>query len=560
MTLHGGDNAEKLNKWKDKEEEDLTELLAVKYKLPYLNLSSVTIDLDSLKIIPEKESRETNMVVFQSVGKKLQVAIQSPNQGKTKELLKTFEDKGYILTVFMVSKNSLEKAWSRYKEVPKFTEITVGSIDISGNKLEELMEKTDNIDSFKNILLGIMETKKAHQVSEILEVILAGGIKTGASDVHIEPEEENVRLRFRLDGVLHDIIFFDHKIYQLILSRIKLVSGLKLNIKDRAQDGRFSIHIKDADIEIRTSTVPGSYGESVVMRILNPDSISVTFKELGIEKRLFEILSKEIKKPNGMILTTGPTGSGKTTTLYAILKEIKTPEIKMITLEDPVEYHLQGITQTQTDTKKGYDFANGLRAVLRQDPDVIMVGEIRDLETAKIAVNAALTGHLVLSTLHTNNAAGTIPRLIDLGINPNTIAPALNVSLAQRLVRKLCAFCKVKTTPSEEEKSLILKITDSLPDGVEKPHIESPNGQMEIYKAIGCDKCSNTGYKGRIGVFEAILIDDKIEKLILKNPTESDIKEVSKQQNILNMTQDGILKVLSGETSLDELGRVLELE
>jgi len=556
MTLLRDENEEKINKWKDKEEEDLTQLLSRKYKIPYLDLSTVTIDLDSLKLVPEKEAREASLAVFQSTGKKLQVAIQSPNPDPTKGMLKSLEDKGYLLTVFMVSKNSLEKAWSRYKEVPKFTEITIGAIDISGDKLEELMEKTSNINSFKEAILEIIETKRSHHVSEILEIILAGGIKIGASDVHIEPEEENTRLRFRLDGVLHDIVFFDNKIYQLILSRLKLVSGLKLNIKDRAQDGRFSIHVKNNDIEIRTSTVPGAYGESVVMRILNPDSISVTFEELGIEKRLFEILSKEIKKPNGMILTTGPTGSGKTTTLYAVLKKIKTPEIKIITLEDPIEYHLPGITQTQTDTKKGYDFANGLRAILRQDPDVIMVGEIRDLETAKIAINAALTGHLVLSTLHTNNAAGTIPRLIDLGINPNTIAPALNASLAQRLIRKLCNFCKIKTLPTEEERSLILKIIDSLPEGTEKPNIEN----IEIYKAGTCDKCSNTGYKGRIGIFEAILVNDEIERLILKNPTESDIKEEAKKQKIMTMSQDGILKVMSGETSFDELGRVIELE
>ncbi len=554
------DDNKKINRWRDKEEEDLAQLLAGKYKLQYLDLSLVTIDLDSLKIIPEKEALEANLAVFQSVGKKLKVAIQSPNQNKTKEILKMLEDKGYSLTVFMVSKNSLDKAWSRYKEIPKFTEVTIGTIDISGNKLEELMDKTKNIESFEKAILEVIEAKQAHQVSEILEIILAGGIKIGASDVHIEPEEENTRLRFRLDGVLHDITFFNHKIYQLILSRLKLVSGLKLNIKDRAQDGRFSIHVKGNDIEIRTSTVPGAYGESVVMRILNPDSISVTFEELGIEKRLFEILSKEIKKPNGMILTTGPTGSGKTTTLYSVLKKIKTPEIKIITLEDPIEYHLPGITQTQTDAKKGYDFANGLRAILRQDPDIIMVGEIRDLETAKIAVNAALTGHLVLSTLHTNNAAGTIPRLIDLGVNPNTIAPALNISLAQRLIRKLCSSCKIKSTPTEVERVLILKIINSLPVGTERPDAETAGGQMEIYKAGGCEKCSNTGYKGRIGVFEAILIDDDVERLILKNPTEADIREATKKQNILNMNQDGILKVLNGQTSLDELGRVLELE
>ena len=291
----------------------------------------------------------------------------------------------------------------------------------------------------------------------MLEIILAGALSADASDIHIEPQEKQVRLRFRLDGVLHDILLFDYKIYNLILSRIKLVSGLKLNIHNQAQDGRFSIKINEGATEVRTSVIPEAYGESIVLRILNPKSISISFDALGIDKDLMNILEKELKKPNGMILTTGPTGSGKTTTLYAFLRKIYTPETKIITLEDPVEYHLPNIVQTQVEESIGYSFSAGLRSVLRQDPDIIMVGEIRDLETAKTAINSALTGHLVLSTLHTNNAAGTIPRLVDLGVNPASIAPAVNISMAQRLVRKLCGKCKEKQPASESESATIKK-------------------------------------------------------------------------------------------------------
>ncbi|MBI5817116.1 MAG: type II/IV secretion system protein, partial [Candidatus Yonathbacteria bacterium] len=362
--------------------------------------------------------------------------------------------------------------------------------------------------------------------------------------------------RYRLDGILQDIASIDHKIYKLLISRLKLLSGLKLNISGDTQDGRFSIKLKGIDIEIRTSILPGSYGEGVVLRILNPESISVSLESLGIEDDLLKIIYREINKPNGMILTTGPTGSGKTTSLYAFLRKVYTPEIKIITIEDPVEYHLQGITQTQVDPGSNYTFLSGLRAALRQDPDVIMIGEIRDGETAKIAINSALTGHLVLSTLHTNNAAGVIPRLIDLGVNPKVLSAALTLSIAQRLIRKLCQYCKKEDAPNEREQKILTKILASVKE--KKKGKEYP--LTKVWRAVGCDKCNHTGYKGRLGVYEAILLDENVEKVLTQNPNERDIIAAAKGQGILDMREDGAVKISTGITSMEEVERVVDME
>jgi type II secretory ATPase GspE/PulE/Tfp pilus assembly ATPase PilB-like protein len=335
------------------------------------------------------------------------------------------------------------------------------------------------------------------------------------------------------------------------------LSGLKLNIKENAQDGRFTVKIYMDDIEIRTSTIPGAYGESVVMRILNPKSISTPLEELGIPKKLFGLLEAEIARPNGMILTTGPTGSGKTTTLYAFLRRVQSPEIKIITIEDPVEYHLPGIVQTQVDDKKGYDFGAGLRSAMRQDPDIIMVGEIRDGETATTAIQASLTGHLVFSTLHTNNAAGTFTRLVDLGADPKVLTSAIRVAIAQRLVRMLCPHCRARTPIPENRIKLIDEVLASL-KGLDEAN-EFPTRPAEVWKAVGCSECNNTGYRGRIGVFEAIIADKHIEDIIRENPSEREIKEAAKPQGLIDMRQDGILKICRGITTFEELERVVDI-
>ena len=543
----------KLDTLLKKEEEELAEILSTKYGLQYADLAAFTINTDALRLCSEKEAREASLAVFDSVGKKINVAILSPNQEATKLKLKEFEDRGYIPTIYMVSKASLEKAWSRYKDLSFAIQTKAGSLDVSNDEISALLKEVRSIEDIRTKVTEVLSMKKSFKISRIVEIVMAGAIATGSSDIHVEPEEKYVRIRYRLDGVLQDIIHFDHETHQLFLSRIKLLSGMKLNIKSMAQDGRFSVRIYDSDIEIRVSVLPGAYSESIVMRILNPKSIQVPLEKLGIPKKLFDIIMHEAGKPNGMILTTGPTGSGKTTTLYALLSKVQSTEVKVITIEDPIEYHLEGIVQTQTDTKKGYTFAAGLRAALRQDPDIIMVGEIRDAETAETAVQAAETGHLVLSTLHTNTAAGTFARLIDLDIDPKSITSAVTLSLAQRLVRCVCEFCKKEVEIPEDYKPLITSIIEGIYDPTEKVIIG------KIYEAVGCEKCNSTGYKGRVGLYEGIKTDTTIEKLLKENPSEREIRKTAHEQGILTLREYGVVQVLLGKTTLEELERVVDI-
>ena len=538
-----------------KEEEELIASLSRRHGVHYLDLSTHPINIDALRIIKEIDARTAQTAIFDVIDKKIDVAVLSPENEKTVELIGDLKRRGYIPEVFMVSHQSLEKVWSRYKDLSYSLETKSGALDISNEEIIEMTKRVTSLADVKKLIEGVLAMKRAYRISKILEIILAGAISLKASDVHLEPEEKDVRLRYRLDGILTDILHFDFETFELLLSRIKLISELKLNVKEKAQDGRFSIKLADVEIEVRTSLLPGPYDESVVMRVLNPDAIAVEFEALGIHPHLLMILKKEIRKPNGMILTTGPTGSGKTTTLYAFLKKIYTPDIKVVTIEDPIEYHLEGVVQTQAETEKGYGFAEGLRSALRQDPDVIMVGEIRDNETAVVAVNAALTGHLVLSTLHTNNAAGSFPRLLDLGVNPKVVSSALNVSIAQRLVRTLCETCKKKIPLEGKNKEAIDKVLARIPDSVYLDGIQ----RAHIWATVGCPKCNGIGFRGRIGIYEAILIDDKIEKAVITNPSERDIREAAKGQKLLTLVEDGVIKVLAGVTTIEELDRVVDL-
>jgi len=424
------------------------------------------------------------------------------------------------------------------------------------------------IDSLKIDLFGLDEFRAKIQetfanpdntVTQIIEIILAGGIVFDSSDVHIEGQENDAKLRVRLDGVLQDVITFDKKTYEALVSRVKLLSEMKLNVSNRPQDGRFSIAAGENSVEIRASILPTEYGDSVVMRILNPKSL-IGLEEAGLRKDLYDMFLEQIKRPNGMIIVTGPTGSGKTTTLYAFLKKLQSPEVKIVTIEDPIEYHLEGISQTQVEPDKGYDFISGLRAIVRQDPDVILVGEIRDLETVDIALQAALTGHLVFSTLHTNDAIGAIPRLISLGAKPFNIGPAINMAVAQRLVRRVCEKCTVKEPPSEEELAEIKEgLAGAAPDlakkGVALPEID---GTLKVARAKGCPYCANTGYRGRVGIYEAFKIDDELQAYVLGTPTIPGIKEIVKRKGMLTLYQDGLIKVAQGITTLEELQRVAE--
>jgi type IV pilus assembly protein PilB len=549
------DYRKKVQDLRRKEEESLAEMLSSKYGLSYIDLTGVSINTDALRVISEKVAREAKMAAFKLVDRKIDIAVLSPNKMEVMEVVKGLEDRNYEPTLYMASTASLERAWERYKDIAFATETKEGILDISNEEIKKILEKTKTLEDAKKIITDILSQKKGIRISRIVEIMIAAGLSTGASDIHIEPEDSFIHLRFRLDGILTSILNFDRETYQLLLSRIKLLSGLKLNVKESPQDGRFSIRLEDTDIEIRSSTLPGAYGESIVMRILNPDSISVSLENLGMDQAFLDIVRHEIAKPNGLILNTGPTGSGKTTTLYAFLKKIHNPTVKIITIEDPIEYHLPGIVQSQVEKSKGYTFAEGLRSALRQDPDVIMVGEIRDKETAEIAVHAALTGHLVFSTLHTNNAAGTFPRLIDLGVNPKVITSALNIAMAQRLVRKLCPTCRKEMVLEGRDKEVVDKVTNTIKNkGV------IPQTNIHYIAGAGCETCEGTGYKGRVGVFEAILADYRIESVVENSPSEREIIKAASEQNIMNMLQDGVLKVLRGETSMAELERVLDLD
>jgi len=537
------------------EEEELAQTLSSKYGVPYLDLAVTPINIDALRVIGEVETREAQIAVFNDVDKVLSVGALSPQNPKTLETLEKLKGKGYVVELFMVSHASLNKVWDRYKDLSYSFETKSGALDISNEQITDFLAQVQAIPDVQNLISEVLKMKKSYRISRIMEIILAGAIATKSSDIHLEAEETYVRLRYRLDGMLTEILQFDLETYKLLLSRIKLVSNLKLNVYG-AQDGRFSIKIGESEIEIRTSLLPGAYSESVVLRVLNPNSISVPLENLGIHPRLLKIILHEMSKPSGMILNTGPTGSGKTTALYAFLKKVHTPEIKIITIENPIEYHLPGIVQTQTDEKKNYGFAEGLRSALRQDPDIIMVGEIRDQETAEIAINSALTGHLVFSTLHTNTAAGTFPRLIDLGVNPKIISSALNLAMAQRLVRVLCPECKKQIALEGENKKTIDKVLDSI---VDKTYLDGVD-LTHVWQAVGCSKCNQLGYKSRLGIYEAIMMDENIENVVKDNPSEREIQKAALPQNILSLKQDGILKVLQGITTLEELQRVVDIE
>ncbi|MBI1984937.1 MAG: type II/IV secretion system protein [Candidatus Wildermuthbacteria bacterium] len=411
------------------------------------------------------------------------------------------------------------------------------------NNAEKALKSTKDVQAF-------LEKEKGRDVSSFLSLLLAGAVIFQASDLHAEAEKDKIKIRFRIDGLLQDVLEISAEWYASLLSRIKLVSGIKLNVADRPQDGRFSFLIESKEpIEVRAATLPSEYGESLVLRILNPQSL-VSLKELGLRKDLLELFAKEIKKPNGMIIVTGPTGSVKTSTLYAFLQEVKNPEAKIVTIEDPIEYHIQGVNQTQVNPAKGYDFASGLRAIVRQDPDIILVGEVRDGETAEIALQAALTGHLVFSTLHANDASGTVARLLALGSKASTIASALELIIAQRLVRKVCEACAKFQKPNEKELGAIGEALNALKLPKEK--------SLMIPRAQGCKECSGTGYKGRIGIFEAIAVDDQMEEFILSSDSSSSLKAFAVKKGMVPMRQDGILKVLKGITTLEEVERVAE--
>jgi len=533
-----------LQKMRGHSEEEIAAQMASDCGLSYVDLNIFPVSSDDMRTISEKESHQYNMAVFQKMGKEYRIGIAEPkNQETLAYIEKLKKEKGLTIHLYVISNSSLSKIWKRYAAIPFLENLESMQITLSGKDLDEFEKEFGKMLELKKRIREIPTT-------QIISIIMAGAVKMKASDIHFEPDEEEVRMRFRIDGVLQDIGRFPMDTYHFILSRIKMMGKMKINIRDIAQDGHFSVDMEDGKINVRTNIIPGNHGESIVMRILSQADIMLSVEDLGLRGLAYERVQKEIAKPHGMILTTGPTGSGKTTTLYALVNKLNTTGVKIITIEDPIEYEVKNISQTQVEKERNYTFAEGLRAIVRQDPDVILVGEIRDDETADISVNAALTGHLVLSTLHTNNAPASIPRFIELGIKPNLISPSVNAFIAQRLVRKLCPHCKEEYVPARETVDSIKKILSIISP---KAKLDIPKTVEKLYRPVGCEKCHKLGFKGRIGIFEVLTISESIEKLILEMGSEREITQAALEDGMITMAQDGILKAIEGLTSMEEV-------
>ncbi|MDA3802889.1 MAG: GspE/PulE family protein [Patescibacteria group bacterium] len=530
-----------------KEIERRTAREASESGLDYIDLNGFPISPEALSLLSEDEAIDLKAICFFYNGSNIRLGCLNKTkevEKKLKELEDEYHAKGRL---YLISKTSFDIGMEAYKRLPKVKKYQ-GGVEIKAEDLEKFKK---SISSYKNLNEKINEVN----ISDVITLIIATALKLKASDVHVEAENKEVVVRLRLDGVLQDAAEIEKEKWERVVSRLKILAEVKINISDKPQDGRFTIHHGTRTIDVRASFLPTAYGESVVMRILDSHTASLEFEELGLREEVLPILKKEIDKPNGLILTTGPTGSGKTTTLYSILNKLNKPGEKIITLEDPIEYQLKGINQSQIDESGGYSFSDGLRSIMRQDPDIVMVGEIRDLETAEIAVQASLTGHIVLSTLHTNDAAGVIPRLTDLGVKPYFLVPSINAVIGQRLVRKLCPHCQKKHKLSEEEKEKVNKILAVISP---KANLSIPSELPQLYKAgDGCEKCGFIGYKDRIGIYEIFTMNDKIKQLTIDSAPSFKILQQAIEDGMITMLQDGVLKAIDGVTSLEEIYRVI---
>lgn len=527
-------------------EEEIYQAAADYFKVPYIELKNLTIRKDILLLIPEPIAQTHKIIAFDKDEKELKIAALDPQDLEIFEFLR--KKTGLDIKIHLTTPENLRDTLKQYHKGLKaeFKKIareeTIGPEVKTGEKLKELAEDLP--------------------VIRIVDTLLEYAIFENASDIHIEPLEREVNVRYRIDGVLRNVMTLPKSVHTGVVARIKILSRLKLDEHRLPQDGRFKIVNPEYKVSFRVSIMPTFDGEKVVLRLLNEKSQTLNLEQLGFQPQALEIVKRNIKKPHGMILVTGPTGSGKTTTLYSILNILNRPEVNICTIEDPIEYRMLHVNQSQVNPKIGFTFASGLRAFLRQDPDIIMVGEIRDNETAEIAVHAAMTGHLVLSTLHTNDAITTLPRLGDMNIPSFLIGSTTNIIIAQRLVRKICQECVEsynldKATIKELEKQVDLeKIIKKL----EKEKVIIPGKQtietLLFYRGKGCRRCNKEGYKGRIGIYEVLEITDEIANLILKNAKEDQLREAAKKQGMLTILEDGFIKAKNGITTLEEILRV----
>lgn len=511
-------------------DEKIGELVANSLKMPFVVLSKVTIPEEVFNIIPEKIARKNKTVAFARDAEGIKVAMADP---KTTDLLGMIVKKtNQKVTIYYTTERDVDNTLQIYKKVLQKT-------------IDELLKE--------DIKKATTLVSDDLPIAKIVDVLLDAAYQDKASDVHIEPEENDSLIRFRIDGVLHDVLRVPKVLHERVMTRIKVLSSLRTDEHMSAQDGKMRMPLEEEQLDIRVSILPVAEGEKAVLRLLSSKSREYSLSDLGMNETDLLKVAKAYAKPYGMILSTGPTGSGKTTSIYAMLKILNTRDKNITTIEDPVEYRIKGASQVQVNVKTNLTFANGLRSILRQDPNIIFVGEIRDGETAGIAVNAALTGHLVLSTLHTNDAATAIPRLSDMNVEPFLVASTINLIIAQRLLRKICDSCKAQITMTRKE------LENHLPQAAIQKHFGA-NPVITLYKGNGCKVCHNTGYQGRIGVFEVLEVSKDIRKLISEKADSDDINKLAQDEGMNTMLDDGLEKVLKGMTTIEEVIRVTKVE
>ena len=542
------DNKEK------KSEDSFLSRKAVALKVSYLSEIPKIIKKSDLNIISEDSARKHQVVVFEKKGNKTKVAMVDPQDIEALNALRFVKEKdGLEMEIYLISFKNFQNIVAKYSTAEKAVEEALKSLSDEGTEGVSFEIRKEN-EERKN-----REIIQDAPIAKLVQVIIKHALDGRASDIHIEPIDDNYRVRFRVDGILYSSLIFPKNVGMAVVSRIKILSSLKIDEKRKPQDGRFQVNENGIEIDFRVSSLPVLEGEKIAMRILDKDNQLLDLSSLGLIGRNYEILIKKIKDPYGIILVAGPTGSGKSTTLYAFLQILNQEERNIITLEDPIEYNIRGVNQSQIKPEIGYTFANGLRSILRQDPNVIMVGEIRDNETAELAIHAALTGHLVFSTVHTNDSIGTIPRLIDMGIEPFLISSSLRAVAAQRLVRKICEKCKEKIEMPYVITEQIKNEIDLIhPDELKKYGLNSSE-KIEFYQGRGCSECGGLGYKGRVAIFEALEIDGILQEIISeKKDSEQNIRKEAKNKGMLTMRQDGIVKIIKGLTTLAEVERVTE--
>lgn len=535
------------------DEKTLNELKSDIFHMEFFPGSeTMEIANEVLSLIPEESARFYKIIPLALKENVLEVAMVNPDDIKAREAIDFIARKNNLDSkIYLINERIFDVFLKQYRNIKE-------EVGKALSALETEMGGEGDIEIFAADQKRPNEERLAEEapIIKMVAVILRHAVEGNASDIHIEPEENQLRIRFRMDGTLYSSLFLPIHTHPSIIARIKILSNLRIDETRIPQDGRFSARINNKDIDFRVSTFPTKLGEKVAIRVLDPTEGLKTYQEIGLISTNLKLIKEAIVRPFGLILATGPTGSGKTTTLYAILQELNKPEVNIVTLEDPIEYFVKGINQSQIRPEINYDFSQGLRHVVRQDPDIIMVGEIRDEESASLATQAALTGHIVLSTLHTNNAIGIIPRLIDMKVKPFLLPATLNIGIAQRLAQRLCPYCKEKVKPNKEIEKMIIKEMESLSEEAKKEiNIPSP---FYVYKAKGCPKCNMKGEKGRVGVFEILKMTPELEKIIVEDPTEMKISQEAKRQGMITMRQDAIIKAINGDIAIEEVFRVSE--